>query len=92
MINYFLSFILAALPPFEQSNREMRSILMDRKLYELIGSGESILEIKREEGGYVVTTSKHKVWVEVQYLPNHSGRLGPVEYNLVFHPPVGNNN
>ncbi len=89
-MNFFLLSLIAALPPLAQSSREMKAILSDKQLYETLTSGEPIEEIKREDGGYLVTTPKHTIWVEVQYRKTE-GKIGPVEFDLVFHPSsVGN--
>ena len=92
-MKYFLliflsSSVFAALPPLEQSSREMQAILTDRQLRQVVGSGESIEEIGKIEGGYLLTTSQHTVFVEVRYQKSE-GKIGPAQFELVFHPSSG---
>lgn len=76
----------AALPPFFQSSKEIKSILNDQRTYEKLTSGDLILEVKKVEGGWMVTTNHHELFVEVNYIPPQ--HPGPVEFDLLFHDPV----
>ena len=90
-MKWFLSVFLSAplfsaLPPLEQSCREIRAILSNRQLHQLLASGEPIQVIERQEGGYAIGTPRHTLWVEVHYLKT-DGRMGPIPFELVFHEP-----
>lgn len=71
-----------ALPPFAQTSREIQAILQSPETHRLIGSAEAILEIIRQENGYLVISTHHELFVEVQY--PHTGKIGPADFELVF--------
>ncbi|MEN9655054.1 MAG: hypothetical protein RL235_1166 [Chlamydiota bacterium] len=78
--------LFAVLSPLAQSAREIDTILSDTRLYDVIGSGEAIVQIIKTEGGYVLLTPQHIVKVDVLYLPSH--RVGPIEFKIEFHPAI----
>ena len=73
----------AALPPLAQSMQEIEAIVSDPELYQLLGGAEPIQEIKRIEGGYLVSTRSQAVQVVVTYLPR--GGPGPAKFSLEFY-------
>lgn len=82
------SFVEAALPPFYQSLREYKALIDSKELSESLGSADLILDIARNDRTFVVTTSKHKLTVDIVYEPSENrGVAGPVRFHLVFHPP-----
>lgn len=75
----------AALPPLAQSIREIEAIIKDPQLYQLLDSAESIRDIKRTDGGYLVITAHQSLEVTITYLP--SDRPGPAKFALQFSSP-----
>jgi hypothetical protein len=78
--------MFGALPPFAQSVKELKALVSDPRLQELLGSGEEIREIVKTDSGYAVMTRTRflKVDVEVKSL----GHPGPVPFELHFFQPV----
>ena len=76
----------ALLPPFYQSTKEIKQILSDERLQEAIGSGQSIIAIKKIEDGYVIQTAKYEIKVHVDY--HYAGRPGPAHYEFEFDAPT----
>lgn len=75
----------AVLPPLWQGTKEIKAILSDEQFGTIFDSGEILEEIRKESNGYVVIGSKHSAKVEVVYLPNEAGRVGPATFKLIFH-------
>ncbi len=66
--------VSAALSPYYQSVREYETLLQDPKLAEALGQGEEISTIQRDSSGFVVSSSKKTVRVNVVYDPqDHPG-------------------
>lgn len=74
---------LGALPPLANSLRELSAILNDRRLSDALGSGAFIESIQRTESGYLITTAKETLEIEVIYFQT-DGRIGPGQFELVF--------
>lgn len=72
----------ALLAPLAQSSVEIKKILDSQEFSNSIGAGEVIQAINREEGGYEVITTNHKVLVKV--IPIESHRIGPQQFRLEF--------
>lgn len=72
----------AMLPPFYQSSAEIKRILNDNRLTEKLGSGQLILDIKKVDGGWLITAPKYELKVDVNYLPAHMP--GPAQFDLKF--------
>lgn len=87
--SFFASTLTAALPPLFQDIAELKEILNDRQLGQLLQSGETINQITRTEKGYVITTNQSSLTVEVVYAP--SKRPGPVAFSLKFIKPKPKN-
>ena len=86
---YFLAFfslltfpLLSVLPPLYQTRDEIKQILLDDRLGEVIPDGEPILKIKRNDKGYKITTNKHTLQVNVNYKP--LSRPGPAQFDFEF--------
>lgn len=75
----------AALPPFYESLIEISSILKDQQLAEKLSSGEPIVEIKKNDQGFLITTSQHKLQVNVVY--EKQNMPGPAKFTLQFQNP-----
>ena len=75
----------AALPPLAQTRRELLAILSDDQFSKSLSMGSAIQEIRRIEHGYLFMTQSEMMFVEV--IPVQGNRIGPVEFELKFHPP-----
>lgn len=82
---FFHATIFAVLPPLFEDIAEIKAILDDRKLGEMLGSGETIHLIKKIEKGYLILTNKHKLIVRVIYKPTN--RPGPAQFEIQFQTP-----
>jgi hypothetical protein len=76
----------AALPPLAESAREIQAILSAQEGYDLLGGADPIEQIIRTPSGYLIITSRKEMKVDVNYA--QSGKIGPAEFTLKFHPPV----
>lgn len=72
------------LTPFSLSRAEMSAILQDPRLYEMLGTGEKILQLEfLKDGFYLVRSNKRRVAVKVCYFSPEK-RLGTVDFELEF--------
>lgn len=79
----FGTTLSGALPPLAQSIREMKAVLQDERLYQMLESGDWIESIAYEENSYLILTAKkRRLRAEVTYLPVE--QLGPVHFALSF--------
>lgn len=93
MYKYIIAFallithaeIFAALPPLFENIAEIKAILDDQRLGDLLESGETIKEIKKVEKGYIIKTNQHKLLVRVVYKP--ISMPGPAKFDLEFKTP-----
>ena len=80
----------AALPPIYQSLAELKAIINDPRLGEVMGSVEMIQEISRipddNKTGYRICGWRSCVDVDVVSDPQPS-LCGPSPFHLIFHPP-----
>lgn len=75
----------AILAPFNQSVIEIRAILSSNELSAL-KTGYPIINIHRNDTGYILETEQETMQVELIIKPTK--RVGPVQFDLKFHPPV----
>jgi hypothetical protein len=86
-----VSFVLlqntlpAVLPPLWQGVREIEAILSDKHFGKELDSGESILEIKKTENGYLIITNRREHPVHIIYKPQ--SRPGPAQFEIEFGTP-----
>ena len=80
------SSLFAVLPPLYQGLNELKAIIEDRQIGELLQSGEVITDIHKTAEGYVIVTNHHHLVVQVVIDP--SVRPGPALFHLVFQKPV----
>ncbi len=80
----FLSTSFAVLPPLYQGLREIDAIISDDQIRDYFSSGETILEISKNENGYALISNKQKVQVDIEYL--HTEVMGPSKFKLHFQP------
>jgi hypothetical protein len=58
-----------AISPLDRSAFEIRDIVMSPQLRRLLPPTESILDIRQVSGGYLLTTRRYQLYVEVVYGP-----------------------
>lgn len=78
-----LSPLSALLSPLYQDIKEIQAILNNKALADF--SGEEILAITQEEGGYLIDTTDHLIHVQINKIP--SG-IGPQKFEVVFQKPI----
>jgi hypothetical protein len=78
----FQTVLFSALPPLFQNIAEIKAILIDKRLGQLLESGESIEEIKKVDDGYLIITNQHKLLAKVIYKP--ISRPGPAQFDIDF--------
>ncbi len=76
----------ALLPPLAQSTAELKALLNDPRLYEFLGSAESIREIIRTERGYLVITANYMMQVNIEY-ERGVMKIGPAQFEFDFQIP-----
>lgn len=76
------SCVYAALPPLYETLKEFKSLIEDPRLENSFTSGEAIVKIERDEQGFIVSTNKRTIHVQVVYEP--ATMPGPEKYKLVF--------
>jgi hypothetical protein len=74
------------LPPLYQSLEEIRAITQNQELQNYLPEGMPILEIKKVQTGYLLTTRDLQLFVEIKYLP--ATGLGPQQFKMIFHQPT----
>ncbi|MBM3193102.1 MAG: hypothetical protein FJZ59_02570 [Chlamydiae bacterium] len=77
-----LGSVFGALPPFAQTERELREILNNPKLHEFIPLSDAFEEIVKTEEGYLIKTNKREVRAIIHY--KESGKIGPAEFTVEF--------
>jgi len=83
VLSFLSSIGFAVLPPLYQNTKEIKKILNDDRLYEKLGSDQIIENISKSNTGWIITTSKYKLKIDVEYLPK-SKILGPIDFKLNF--------
>lgn len=83
---FALSTSYAALPPLYHTLNEIKGIINDERLTEMLGSAEGITKIERNENGYLVTSYRYQIQVDVNYLPQPYPGSG--KFELKFHEKV----
>ncbi|MFA5250024.1 MAG: hypothetical protein WC371_01275 [Parachlamydiales bacterium] len=79
----------AVLPPFFQSKEEIKAILDDPRLEEILGSSETILNLRRHADGYWLSTPHERIRIKVSY--RDTGLIGSHAFELeFFHPALKN--
>jgi hypothetical protein len=74
----------AVLPPFYESVKEYKALLDSPELEKQLGSGEAILDIKRDETGFTITSTKRQLKVGIVYEP--ARMPGPSKFHFEFQP------
>lgn len=76
------SSLSALLPPLYQSTAEIKAVLSDEKLSDVLQSGDLIMDIKRIDGGYLIVTNHREIEAQIVYKKNHS--IGPAKFDVVY--------
>ena len=84
-----LTNLVAALPPFVQSKREIETILSNQEIYQYIPNSDVILQIIKTSSGYLIVTNHRILPVTVQYLTNQN--MGPARFSIEFQKPIESN-
>jgi hypothetical protein len=75
---------IAILPPLYHTLAEFKAVIEAPELTQDLQSGEAILSITLDENAkFTVLTNKHKLVVDVVY--EHTNKIGPAKFHLVFH-------
>lgn len=74
--------VLASLPPYYQSVREMTAILDSPAVAGKIGSPYSIDSLVRNKNGYQLEVGDCQLNIKVHYLPYQDGMVGPAEFTI----------
>ena len=75
----------ALLSPLDQNLQEFKAILENPELKQYLKTSEVIEYICHQECLYLISTNEQDMFVEVEYQP--TDRLGPKQFNLIFHKP-----
>lgn len=78
----YTSNILALLPPYYQSAKEITAILNDPEIAEKISSGRLIKAIEKTESGYRILAGTCTLAVTIKYLPQPQGFVGPARFEF----------
>ncbi len=70
---------------FEQRSKEIKSIVTNSKLSQLLTKGELIQQVTKTNKGYIIQTQNYKLNVDIVYGP--SSRIGRSEFSIFFHEP-----
>jgi hypothetical protein len=76
--------LMAALPPYYQSAKEIIAVLNNSEVAEKIGSGRLIHSVTKTEGGYIINAGNCTLTVNITYSPRTNGMVGPAIFEV--HP------
>jgi hypothetical protein len=74
--------VLAALPPYYQTSKEIITILNNKEVSEKIGSGRPIHSIVHTDSGYLIQAGECSLAVKVTYSPRPNGMVGPAVFEI----------
>lgn len=78
-----LATLIAALPPFAQTNKELQAILNSKELYQYVTVNDCFKSIQKTENGYLIITEKERVIITIRYGRSHN-IMGPIPFTLEF--------
>jgi hypothetical protein len=76
------SIAFGLLPPLYESLAEFKSLINDERLPQSLDSGELILDVKKRDGSFIVTTNKRAIVITVVH--EKSNVIGPAKFHLQF--------
>src|SRR5271163_4464908 len=88
MLLPFTAALDALLPPLYQTADEIVAVVKNRDLDKVLPDGEPIIEILKNEHGYLIITPKHRVQAILTYQP--AARPGPAHFNVTFQAAYSN--
>lgn len=86
---FFSAETFAALPPLYQTLNEYKTLLTSKELTEKLNSADAIVDIKRDQAGFTITTNKHILKVDVVY--EKTEMIGPAHFHFNFQDPTSIN-
>lgn len=72
----------ALLAPLNQSIREFDAVITSKDLPDYLDPNDKIIDIKREDDTFTITTEQKQVIIDLVYSP--TTRVGPKEFTLKF--------
>ena len=78
--------LFSALPPLYQGLKELKAIIEDKKLDQVLNAGEMIMDIRKTQDGYMIVTNQHQLNVKVVYDP--ASHPGPTPFHIEFQEPT----
>lgn len=92
MKKFILSLMLIAptlsygvLPPLYSTLDEFKALINDERLPKALDSGEAIIDIRKTNDSFLITTNKHTLRVNIVRDP--SKLMGPAQFHLDFSGP-----
>jgi len=79
----FSPSLLAALPPYYQSAKEIIAILNSSIVAQKLSTPYPIDSIKKTEKGYRLAAGKCELEVNIIYKPREDGLVGPVNFEII---------
>jgi len=76
----------AMLPPLYTSLNEYKQLLVSPELTGKLGSADWITDIRHDETGFVITTNKNTLKVDI--VREQQGVMGPEQFHFVFHDVI----
>ncbi len=70
------------LPPLYQTSDEIVAVLKDKEFGNVLPDGEPIVDVKKIDNGYLITTLRHQVKAFIEYAP--ALRPGPAQFKVQF--------
>lgn len=87
LLSFAISFpVYAVLPPLYQTAKEIDALVTSEELGRFLTSADVIMRIDKIDTGYLITTNKHRLYVDVIALPQQ--QPGPVRFTLHFNPAL----
>lgn len=80
---FTVSSTYAMLPPLYHTLNEIKGILSDERLAQELGSAEGITKIEKNDEGYLITTYRYQLQVDVHYIPQKL--IGNPKFELKFY-------
>lgn len=78
--------IYAMLPPLGKTLTEIEAIISDSRLAQELGSAEGITRIEKTENGYLITTFRYQLEVDIIEIPQEL--IGAYKFELKFHEKI----
>jgi len=72
----------ALLPPLWEDVDQLKTLLNDKQFGEFFSSGDAIVNIKKQDGGWLIETNHRTIFVEI--IPEEQNFPGKAHYSLKF--------